>query len=285
MLVSDTIGFIRNLPTKLVASFKTTLDEALEASLILHVVDAADPACERHIATTSGVLAEIGAGEVPQIYVFNKIDKLPGQTLPAELAERFPQHISGLSARPRRCRPAATRRSSIFDHGGPHGGGAARALRPLAAARDRIYQSARVLSEKYDEAGTRFLVRIDPIQLQQLARKCRSSQAKGVKLAYGYEKGTEIKPAAGKLGVLLPGLRAVATTVIAGVEAARRGLTRPSARSPSLAPYALASAQENRTPKITEFVPSPLSDLEFGAWDIFPDDAYRSRRACRGAQP
>ena len=91
------------------------------------------------------------------------------------------------------------------------------------------------------------------------------------------KKGTEIKPAAGKLGVLLPGLGAVATTVIAGVEAARRGLARPIGSLTQLGTIRLGKRTENRTPKITEFVPlTPLSDLEFGAWDIFPDDAYEA---------
>lgn len=81
ILLSDTIGFIRNLPTQLVASFKSTLDEALEAGLILHVVDSADPACLTHIETTRGVLREIGAGSVPELFVFNKSDKLEGGAL------------------------------------------------------------------------------------------------------------------------------------------------------------------------------------------------------------
>lgn len=169
VLVSDTIGFIRNLPTKLVASFKTTLDEALEASLILHVVDAADPACQRHIATTSGVLSEIGAGEVPQLFVFNKVDKLPEHRLPAELAERFPQHIA-VSAR----EPADVARLhkaivEFFDHDLVE----AELLVPYdrSQLRGQIFGSAQVLAEEYDEAGTRFRVRIEPLRLQQLARE------------------------------------------------------------------------------------------------------------------
>jgi len=74
VLVSDTVGFIKNLPHDLVASFKSTLDEALEASLLLHVIDASDPGYERQLAVTDAVLAEIGAQEVPRIRVFNKID-------------------------------------------------------------------------------------------------------------------------------------------------------------------------------------------------------------------
>jgi len=74
VLVSDTVGFIKNLPHGLVASFKSTLDEALEASLLLHVIDASDPGFERQIAVTEEVLAEIGAQDVPRLLVFNKID-------------------------------------------------------------------------------------------------------------------------------------------------------------------------------------------------------------------
>jgi len=75
VLVSDTVGFIKSLPHGLVASFKSTLDEALEASLLLHVVDASDPGFDRQIAVTETVLEEIGAKDVPRILVFNKIDR------------------------------------------------------------------------------------------------------------------------------------------------------------------------------------------------------------------
>jgi GTP-binding protein HflX len=75
VLVSDTVGFIKNLPHGLVVSFKTTLDEALEASLLAHVVDASDPGFERQLAVTEEVLEEIGAKDVPRLLVFNKIDR------------------------------------------------------------------------------------------------------------------------------------------------------------------------------------------------------------------
>ena len=75
VLVSDTVGFIKNLPHGLVASFKSTLDEALEASLLAHVVDASDAGFERQLAVTDQVLEEIGAKEVPRLLVFNKIDR------------------------------------------------------------------------------------------------------------------------------------------------------------------------------------------------------------------
>ncbi|MDA1118667.1 MAG: GTPase HflX, partial [Proteobacteria bacterium] len=76
VLVSDTVGFIKNLPHGLVASFKSTLDEALEASLLAHVVDASDPGFERQLKVTAEVLGEIGAQEVPRLLVFSKIDRI-----------------------------------------------------------------------------------------------------------------------------------------------------------------------------------------------------------------
>jgi GTP-binding protein HflX len=75
-LVSDTVGFIKKLPHDLVASFRSTLDEALEASLLLQVVDAADPVFRAQMQVTREVLDEIGAGDVPWILVLNKIDKV-----------------------------------------------------------------------------------------------------------------------------------------------------------------------------------------------------------------
>ena len=85
VLVSDTVGFIKNLPHGLVASFKSTLEEALDAALLLHVVDAGDPGFERQLQVTDAVIAEIGAQDVPRIRVFNKIDHVGD---PAAQAER-----------------------------------------------------------------------------------------------------------------------------------------------------------------------------------------------------
>ncbi|MGC2520443.1 MAG: GTPase HflX [Burkholderiales bacterium] len=94
VLVSDTVGFIKNLPHGLVASFKSTLDEALEASLLVHVVDASDAGFERQLAVTDEVLDEIGARDVPRLLVFNKIDRAGDAAVQAEreaaLCARYP---------------------------------------------------------------------------------------------------------------------------------------------------------------------------------------------------
>jgi len=74
VVISDTVGFIRDLPHSLVAAFHATLEETAKADLLLHVVDASSPDRDQQMAAVAGVLGEIGAGEVPQVLVWNKID-------------------------------------------------------------------------------------------------------------------------------------------------------------------------------------------------------------------
>jgi GTP-binding protein HflX len=77
VLLSDTVGFIRKLPHQLVEAFKATLEEVVEADLLIHVVDISNPSGEEQIAAVDKVLQEIGAAEKPTMMVFNKIDQLP----------------------------------------------------------------------------------------------------------------------------------------------------------------------------------------------------------------
>ncbi len=76
VVLSDTVGFIRGLPHQLVDAFKSTLEESIEADLLLHVVDASSPAHDAQMAEVDRVLTEIGAADVPRLLVFNKIDRL-----------------------------------------------------------------------------------------------------------------------------------------------------------------------------------------------------------------
>lgn len=78
LVLSDTVGFVRDLPHELVAAFRSTLSEARDADLLLHVVDAADELRDERIGQVDEVLAEIGAGDIPQVLVFNKIDRIEG---------------------------------------------------------------------------------------------------------------------------------------------------------------------------------------------------------------
>ena len=80
-LMTDTVGFIRKLPTQLVESFKSTLDEVREADLLLHVVDISHPNFEDHIASVNTILQEIESANKPTIMVFNKIDQYTHETI------------------------------------------------------------------------------------------------------------------------------------------------------------------------------------------------------------
>jgi GTP-binding protein HflX len=81
ILVSDTVGFVRRLPHHLVEAFRSTLDQVQEADLLLHLVDASDPNPEGQIEAVRAVLAEIGAGQVPEMLVFNKSDQAEATVL------------------------------------------------------------------------------------------------------------------------------------------------------------------------------------------------------------
>lgn len=76
VLLSDTVGFIRRLPKRLLASFESTLAEVREASLLLQVVDASDPELDQHLETTEAILEELGAAQLPRLLVFTKVDRL-----------------------------------------------------------------------------------------------------------------------------------------------------------------------------------------------------------------
>ena len=200
ILLSDTIGFIRNLPTQLVASFKTTLDEALEAGLILHVVDSADPACLAHIETTRSVLAEIGAGSVPELFVFNKIDKLDDGKLPAAvetfLASLQAPKDSPSEAQSKDSPPEAQSFVGALCISAKNPDDVARVRQALIDFFDRdrieteifvpydrqelrgvVFGNSQVMSERFDEQGIYFTVRIDPIALSRITPQLQPAPA------------------------------------------------------------------------------------------------------------
>src|SRR4028118_1689183 len=94
-----------------------------------------------------------------------------------------------------------------------------------------------------------------------------------------YADRPTVQPATGKLGILTPGLGAVATTFMAGVESVRRGLTAPIGSLTQMATIRLGKRTDNRAPLIKDFVPlAALDDIVFGAWDPIPDDAYTAAK-------
>jgi GTP-binding protein HflX len=90
--LSDTVGFIRDLPHGLVDAFQATLQEAIDADLLLHVVDASNPNYSEQIEQVQSVLAEIGADQIPQLLVFNKVDALPSELQPLRPDDTYDLH-------------------------------------------------------------------------------------------------------------------------------------------------------------------------------------------------
>ncbi|MFC0154501.1 ribosome rescue GTPase HflX [Xanthomonas dyei] len=89
-ILADTVGFVRDLPHQLVAAFRSTLSEARDADLLLHIVDAADPLREERILQVDEVLQAVGAGDLPQLLVFNKIDKIDGAEVRHDAQDGIP---------------------------------------------------------------------------------------------------------------------------------------------------------------------------------------------------
>jgi len=158
VLVTDTVGFIRKLPHHLVASFRATLEETAEADLLLHVIDASQPTWEEQRIIVEQVLEELGVGDRPRLLVFNKIDLLEDEELPA-LQERIGRLVKNAVF------------VSALQEGGLEPlrralGTALRARRPLTEIRlspsdgkllAEIHRNGEVLDQKMD--GERLVVR------------------------------------------------------------------------------------------------------------------------------
>jgi GTP-binding protein HflX len=170
VLVSDTVGFIKNLPHGLVASFKSTLDEALDASLLLHVIDASDPGFERQLEVTDKVLREINAHEVPRLRIFNKIDHVGDDEAQAEceaaLRAKYPDCIVMSARRPDEVAKLRSAIVAFFQQDLIE----AELFLPWSAQQLRgdIFSRCEVIEEHADEAGAFFKVRVEPETLRAL---------------------------------------------------------------------------------------------------------------------
>ena len=94
VLLSDTVGFIRDLPHHLIASFKATLEEARQARLLLHVVDASNPHAEEQIKAVNAVLKELGCGDKPTLLVLNKVDRVADPSFLHVLQQHHPRAVA-----------------------------------------------------------------------------------------------------------------------------------------------------------------------------------------------
>ncbi|WP_413585296.1 GTPase HflX [Bdellovibrio sp. HCB274] len=174
ILLSDTVGFIKKLPHDLVASFKSTLDEALNASLLLFVVDAADPSFRSQLEVTRTTLAEVGAGEIPSLLILNKRDCLSDEQTSALAAEfpdaiflstRNPQDVEELRLRLVKFFENSMREEEIFIPYKVQG--------VIGDIRARL----KVLGESYDEKGVRLKVRANAEDFDKIAKKIRDALA------------------------------------------------------------------------------------------------------------
>jgi GTP-binding protein HflX len=173
VLVSDTVGFIKNLPHALVVSFKSTLDEALEASLLAHVVDASDPGFERQLAVTAEVLEEIGARDVPRLLVFNKIDRAGDAAAQAALEASLRSRYPGCVVMSARRAPDVARLSDTMRAFFERDLVEAELFLPWAAQglRGEIFATCKVLEERADGEGSFLRVRGDPEAVKGLQER------------------------------------------------------------------------------------------------------------------
>jgi GTP-binding protein HflX len=160
VLLTDTVGFIKKLPHGLVEAFKATLEEVVQADLLLHVVDISHPQAEEQIAAVNTVLMEIGAAEKPVLMVFNKIDQMNGNGALPRLREKFPNAVS-ISAK------TGEGIAPLLAELGTQ-------LRPVrefldlrvpqekAAVIARIHAVGQVVTSRYSGKNARFKVRIPP---------------------------------------------------------------------------------------------------------------------------
>jgi GTP-binding protein HflX len=165
--LSDTVGFIRKLPHGLVEAFKATLEEVVQADLLLHVVDLSHPQAADQISAVNAVLQEIGAAEKPTLMVFNKVDRLPtrdlvdrftseyehGVSVSARTGEGIPEFFAALGTvlRPMR---------QFVELHIPHGDSAAIA---------RLHAVAQVVERDYSGDMARFKARIPPQLLSEFS--------------------------------------------------------------------------------------------------------------------
>jgi GTP-binding protein HflX len=176
ILLTDTVGFIRNLPHHLVASFHATLEETIEADLILHVVDVSHPAYRQQMTTVEQVLTELGCGEKPKLVVFNKIDQLEDEGPLDMLHSRYPvsaavSALAGVGIETLKARIVALaeemdREEVLF--------------LPLDATKllAELHRDAKVLEESFGNSRIQVRVRMDRAGLRRVQRQIAEAWAR-----------------------------------------------------------------------------------------------------------
>lgn len=168
VLVSDTVGFIKKLPHDLVASFRSTLDEALNASLLLFTVDASDPNFRSQLEVTRNVLKEIGADEQDQFIILNKVDQLTDIQIRA-LRMEYPQAVMISTRKPEDIKRIRDLILSYFERDMSE----EKFLIPYSMSKltGPIHEKSRVLEETYEDDGTLMTLRANKDFLEWLRKQ------------------------------------------------------------------------------------------------------------------
>ncbi|MDT8446748.1 MAG: GTPase HflX [bacterium] len=176
LLLSDTVGFIQNLPHGLVASFRSTLSVVREADLLMHVADANSPILSQHLETTFNVLGEIGAGEVPQILVFNKADLVTDPERLVWLKSRYPGSIAVSSFD----REGLAQLLKLIQGHFAKNFISQELLIPYNRSEwvNRVHQLAQVKSQAYEEEGVRITYRTTAANQKMLESLMRNQENK-----------------------------------------------------------------------------------------------------------
>jgi len=171
ILISDTVGFIKKLPHDLVASFKSTLDEALNASLLLFVVDASDPSFHSQLKVTQTVLDEVGATETPRFIVLNKKDRL-SESQVQSLQKEFPEAIMISTFEKQDLKMLRDILLQFFEKDMID----ENIFIPYTAKGlvGEVREKMRVMDESYDEQGVTFKVRSTDSRLSKVKDKLRA---------------------------------------------------------------------------------------------------------------
>lgn len=174
ILVSDTVGFISQLPHDLVASFRSTLDEARECSLLLYVSDASDPTFREQLAVTRAVLGEIGANDAPSLLLLNKCDRLAKREI-AVLQREYPDAVCLSAHRPEDVEALKERLVAHFEKDLQE----VELLVPYrqSALIGEIRQNTRVVTETHDEEGFRLVLRGEGTYLESLQSRLNPAGA------------------------------------------------------------------------------------------------------------
>ncbi len=169
VLFSDTVGFIRKLPTRLVASFKSTLDEVVEADIILHVVDVSHPHFKEQIDVVRDTLRELGAQDKPTIMVFNKIDRLENTGSMAGLKEEYPYAVFISAARGMNIGQLRTAVLMLLEE--QHREKEYEIRPPDFALSAEFHRLGRIIEEKYEEDHIRIRCVLPPDTEQRLLKQ------------------------------------------------------------------------------------------------------------------